>query len=84
MRPRKWSGVAAKRIVERRIALISSARPAIASITSPSQSAVEKPKIAIAVPQTTIASATAAPWRRTWAIQPGRQCGEQRPADGAA
>ena len=84
MRPRKWSGVEAKRIVERRIALISSAQPAIASIASAVQSAVAKPKIAIAVPQTTIASATATPWRRTWPIQPEVSAARSAPADGAA
>ena len=76
-------GVSRSRIVERSIALISSAQPASASIATPSQSAVAKPKPAIAAPQTTIAAATATPWRRTCPIQPEVSAASSAPADGA-
>ena len=66
------------------MALVSSAKPATASMATPSQSAVEKPNPAIAAPQSTIAAATATPWRRTWPVHPEVSAESSAPADGAA
>jgi hypothetical protein len=83
-RPRIESGVTWSRIVERRTALMKSAAPAAASISSASGSTVAKPNAAIATPHPAAAMQTPSPWRRTRVIQPETSEAISAPADGAA
>ena len=83
-RPRISSGVAVSMIVERKIALTSSAAPATASSTSESQSDSAKPNAAIATPHPHAASTTARPCLRTCGIHPEASEETSAPAYGAA
>ncbi len=73
MRLRKRSGTVLWSMVLRSTAEITSAHPATASRTRPTQSTSTSPKSAMAAPQTQTATITAQPWRRRWVDPPGRQ-----------
>jgi len=68
----------------RKMPLTMSPAPAIASMSSDSQSAWESPNTTIAAPHTTIESMIALPWRRTSFALPESKVAMNAPAAGAA
>src|SRR3954462_15479661 len=83
-RPRRESGVTVSRIVERRIALQSSAAPAIARKSRASHRVGENPKPTIAAPHAEAATQTPRPCLRARVTQPERSVAARAPAYGAA
>ena len=84
MRLRKRSGMEVCSMVLRRTAEITSAHPATASKTSPTQSVSTRPNTAMAAPHTQTAMITAHPWRRRLATHPVVSAPTRAPTPGAA
>ena len=71
-------------IVLRKTAEITSAQPATASRTRPTQSVSTRPNTAMAAPHTDTATITAQPWRRRFATHPVVTAPISAPTPGAA